>query len=190
MFDSNDQFLINTVLDKYLDWCNKCLKKTLIYKLKFIPNNPSEIIGVKNGEETKYNYYPIGLYDSDKQEFTYINKINKILLEHILKHYNVKEIFGSDVTIKKIFKDIVKMTPMQQNIIPCLLSIFHPSINVIKFQFTDKKNITLYSLVKLNIKCDMDFDKFIDDMKIIKGVRNYKSSKKTLKKPSKKTAKK
>ena len=196
MFDANDEFLINVVLDKYLDWCNNCLKKTLIYKFKPIPNNPIEILAIKNGKETKHNYYPIGLYDIDKEEFSYHSKINKVLLQHILKHYNIKDIFGSDATIKKIFKDTVKMTPMQQNIIPCLLAIFNPALNVVKFQFTDKKNITLYALVKINIQCDIDFDKFIDDMQLVKGLRNYKPAKKTSakkassKKPTKKSSKK
>jgi hypothetical protein len=198
MFDSNDQFFINTVLDKYLDWCNKCMKKTLVYKLKPIPNNPTEILAIKNGKETKHNYYPIGLYDIDKQEFKYHNQVNKVLLGHILKRYNIKDIFGSDATIKKIFKDTVKMTPMEQNIIPCLISIFHPSLNVVKFEFTDKKNMTLYSLVKLNMECDMHFDTFLDDMKVVKAVRNYKPTKKNAsnkaydkpKKAPKKTSKK
>jgi hypothetical protein len=190
MFDANDKFLIHTVLDKYLDWCNNCLKKTLIYKFKPIPNNPTEILATKNGKETKHNYYPIGLYDINKQEFSYHNQVNKVLLGHILKRYNIKDIFGSDATIKKIFKDTVKMTPMEQNIIPCLISIFHPSLNVVKFEFTDKKNLTLYSLVKLNMECHMHFDTFLDDMKIIKAVITSKLSKKASKKASKKSSKK
>jgi hypothetical protein len=165
------------------------MKKTLVYKLKPIPNNPTEILAIKNGKETKHNYYPIGLYDIDKQEFKYHNQVNKVLLGHILKRYNIKDIFGSDATIKKIFKDTVKMTPMEQNIIPCLISIFHPSLNVVKFEFTDKKNLTLYSLVKLNMECDMHFDTFLDDMKIIKAVITSKLSKKASKKGSKKSSK-
>ena len=186
MFDTNDSLLIYTILDKYTNYINDCMKKTLEYKLNFIPGKRTEIIAIKNGIETQHNFITIGFYHKDKNEFKFEKSINEILLNHILKKYDVINIFGSESTIKKLFKETVKMNFKEHTVIPCLISIFHPAFNIVKFEFTDKKNVIMYAMIKLNIKCKLDYDQFLYEMSIMKSFCNFNKTKTSKKKTSKK----
>lgn len=165
MFNDYDLKLINQILTKYKTWYNKCIKKALTYKITSISNTYTEAKVVKNKKETIHKFFPVGIYNEDKQEFKYIKGINKIILKNILERYDIKNIFGSELTIKKLFKNTVKISHDYHTVIPCLLAIFNPAFSVINNQI---ENLKIYSFIQLNIKCDLDYDKFIDDMSIVK----------------------
>jgi hypothetical protein len=196
MFDSNDTMLINMILNKYSDYIYDCMNKTLDYKLSLETFKDSKITAMKNGKKTEHLFFPIGTYYKDKEQFQYWKDMNEYLLDHLIKHYNLIDIFGSDSTIKKLFKNTVMINFKQHLVIPCFISIMNPGFNVVKFQFTDEKgkimaNVTMYALVKLDIKCKLDYDKFLSEMGIYKSLSNmikiYESKKADKKqKPKKK----
>jgi hypothetical protein len=175
MFDTNDTLLISMILNKYSDYIYDCMNKTLDYELSLETFKDSKITAIKNGKKTEHLFFPIGTYYKDKEQFQYWKDINEYLLSHLTKHYNLTDIFGSDSTIKKLFKNTVIINFKQHLVIPCFISIMNPGFNVAKFQFTDDKgkimtNMTMYALVKLNIKCKLDYDKFLDEMSIYKSL--------------------
>jgi hypothetical protein len=178
MFNEHDNFLIFKILYDYEKWYNNCMKKSSTYKIKsisstinktssFINSTMTEALFVKNKKETIHKFFPIGIYNEDKYEFVYVKGTNKVILDHILKRYDIIDIFGSDSTIKKLFKATVKLSPSEHIIILCIFAIFNPAFSIIKYK-PDDKNLTIYGFAQLNIKCNLDYDKFIDNMSLVR----------------------
>ena len=193
MFDTNDTLLISMILNKYTDYINDCMNKTLDYKLSLETFKDSKITATKNGKKTEHLFFPIGTYYKDKEQFQYWKDMNEYLVGHLTKHYDLTDIFGSDSMIKKLFKNTVMINFKYHLVIPCFIAIMNPGFNVVKFQFTDDKgkimtNVIMYALVKLDIKCKLDYDKFLDEMGIYKtlSIIAKKYDVKTNKKASKK----
>ena len=185
MFNTNDKLLITTILKKYTKYIKDCMKKTLEYKLIFNPESTTKIMAIKNNIKTSHAFFPIGIYYKDIKEFKYHQDINNFLLDHIEKNYDLVDIFSSDSTIKKLFNSNIQISAKEHLIIPCLISIMNPAFNIVKFELEDNnkimKNKTMYALIKLNIECKLDYDKFLDEMSIYKSVINinkYYDSKK------------
>ena len=161
MFNDYDYSLIIELLYHYEKWYNNCMKKALTYKIKSISDNMTEAIFVKNKKESTHKFIPFGFYDEDKQIFKYTNKVDSII-----KRYDIIDIFGSDSTIKKLFKNTVKLSSNEHIVILCIIAIFNPAFSIIKIN--PKKNTTLYALVPLNIKCNLDYNKFIYNMSSVR----------------------
>jgi hypothetical protein len=176
MFDTNDKLLITTILKKYTKYIKDCMKKTLEYKLIFNPESTTEIMAIKNDIKSSHLFFPIGIYYKDIKEFKYYQDINNFLLDHIEKNYDLVDIFGSDSTIKKLFNSNVQISAKEHLVILCLIAIMNPAFNIVKFELEDNnkimKNKTMYALVKLNIECELDYDKFLNEMSIYKSVIN------------------
>jgi hypothetical protein len=176
MFDTNDKLLITTILKKYTKYIKDSMKKTLEYKLIFNPESTTEIMAIKNNIKTSHSFFPIGIYYKDIKEFKYHQDINNFLLDHIEKHYDLDNIFGSDSTIKKLFNSNVQISTKEHLVILCLIAIMNPAFNIVKFELEDNnkimKNKTMYALVKLNIECELDYNKFLNEMSIYKSVIN------------------
>ena len=127
MFDTNDKLLISTILKKYKKYIKDCMKKTLKYKLIFNSESTTEIIAIKNNIKTMHLFFPIGIYYKDIKEFQYHQDINNFLLDHIEKHYDLDNIFGSDSTIKKLFNSSVQISAKEHLVILCLIAIMNRS---------------------------------------------------------------
>ena len=146
----------------------------------FLNCTMTEALFVKNKKETIHKFFPIGIYNEDKDEFVYVKGTNKVILNNILKRYDIIDIFGSDSTIKKLFKHSVKLSPSEHIIILCIFAIFNPAFSIIKLN-PDDKNLTIYGFAQLNIKCNLDYDKFIDNMSLVRlslNISNKSTSKK------------
>jgi hypothetical protein len=67
-------------------------------------------------------------------------------------------VFGSDETLKKLYRPVVKFDEKDMNVIPYLMDILNGAFNVIRFK---SKNAYVYALVRLNnIKETFKFDEF------------------------------
>jgi len=167
-FDTDSNMLIKILLKSYTDYIENCMKETLKYEL--LLNKESfenfKITAIKDKKETICDFYPIGVYNLDSKEFKYSNTKNMIL-EHLYK-YNMVDIFGSDNIIKKLFHDdVIKLSLKEHLIIPLLISIFNPAFDIVKFE---NDNYYMYAMIKLNIKCDFDWDNFLSEMGAYKSI--------------------
>ena len=105
--------------------------------------------------------------------------------------YDNTDIFSS--TINKLFENTVKISPKDYLVIPCLLAIANPAFNIVEFE-TENTNVKIYALIKLDIKCQFNYDKFLKDWSITKSViflkNNYDKSNKLNRSRKKKLSKK
>jgi hypothetical protein len=96
-----------------------------------------------------------GYYDLTKNVFVWQNNMNKMVSDFSKQYLSV---FGSDDTLNKLFRPIVKFDKQDMNVIPYLMDILHGAFNVIRFK---SQNAYVYALVKLdNIKETFDFKEF------------------------------
>ena len=96
-----------------------------------------------------------GVYDLIKDNFVWQNKMN-ILLFNFSKKY--LPIFGSDETLKKLFKPVVKFDKNDMNVIPYLMEALNAEYSVIRFK---SHTAYTYALVKIDdIKETFNFDEF------------------------------
>jgi hypothetical protein len=106
--------------------------------------------------KTKPEFFEIfGYYDLSKNIFVWQNNMN-IQVSNFSKQY--LPVFGSDETLKKLFRPVVKFDEKDMNVIPYLMDMLHGAFNVIRFK---SKNAYVYALVRLNnIKETFKFDEF------------------------------
>lgn len=198
MFDSTDKIFISTLLKNCEKYLKDCMKKTLKYKIVVEPNKDNELVAftMKKNIKTERLFFPIGVYHNNEQEFRYYKGWNNILLEHVQKYddiikYDNTDIFSS--TINKLFENTVKISPKDYLVIPCLLAIANPAFNIVEFE-TENTNVKIYALIKLDIKCQFNYDKFLKDWSITKSViflkNNYDKSNKLNRSRKKKLSKK
>lgn len=198
MFDSTDKIFISTLLKNCQKYLKDCMKKTLKYKIILEPNENNELVAftIKKNVKTKHLFFPIGVYHNNEQEFRYYEGWNNILLEHVQKYddiikYDNTDIFSS--TINKLFENTVKISPKDYLVIPCLLALANPAFNIVEFE-TEDTNVKIYALIKLDIKCPFNYDKFLKDWSITKSViflkNNYDKSNKLNRSRKKKLSKK
>lgn len=198
MFDSTDKIFISTLLKNCEKYLKDCMKKTLKYKIVVEPNKDNELVAftMKKNIKTERLFFPIGVYHNNEQEFRYYEGWNNILLEHVQKYddiikYDNTDIFSS--TINKLFENTVKISPKDYLVIPCLLAIANPAFNIVEFE-TENTNVKIYALIKLDIKCQFNYDKFLKDWSITKSViflkNNYDKSNKLNRSRKKKLSKK
>ena len=129
-----------------------------------------------------------GVYDLIKDNFVWQNKMN-ILLFNFSKKY--LPIFGSDETLKKLFKPVVKFDKNDMNVIPYLMEALNAEYSVIRFK---SHTAYIYALVKLDdIKETFNFDEFDAALFFYRYYENidkkYKSKQKKQKKQRSKEAK-
>jgi hypothetical protein len=177
MFDNIDTYFITMILTKYKKYIENCMKKTMQYKLIIKPNEDKKIIvtAIKKGKESTPPFFPIGFYYNKEKEFRYYKNINEILLDHI-KKYNFMDIIGN--TVNKLFKNVVKINNNEHLIIPCLLGIVNPAFNVVKFETEGNSNTIMYALIKLNIECKFNYNRFIENLKFDKMLADKMYTKK------------
>lgn len=198
MFDSTDKIFISTLLKNCQKYLKDCMKKTLKYKIILEPNENNELVAftIKKNVKIKHLFSPIGAYHNNEQEFRYYEGWNNILLEHVQKYddiikYDNTDIFSS--TINKLFENTVKISPKDYLVIPCLLALANPAFNIVEFE-TEDTNVKIYALIKLDIKCQFNYDKFLKDWSITKSViflkNNYDKSNKLNRSRKKKLSKK
>jgi hypothetical protein len=91
------------------------------------------------------DFYSIfGYYDMDNKTFYWENKMN----EH---SYNITKdkymnIFGSDCTLKKLFRPTVRFTTKYMNVIPYLMEALNENLNVVRVK---SFNGYIYALTKV-----------------------------------------
>lgn len=198
MFDSTDKIFISTLLKNCVKYLKDCMKKTLKYKIILEPNENNELVAftIKKNIKEERLFCPIGVYHNNEQEFRYYEGWNNILLEHVQKYddiikYDNTDIFSS--TINKLFENTVKISPKDYLVIPCLLALANPAFNIVEFE-TEDTNVKIYALIKLDIKCPFNYDKFLKDWSITKSViflkNNYDKSNKLNRSRKKKLSKK
>lgn len=199
MFDSTDKIFISTLLKNCEKYLKDCMKKTLKYKIILEPNKNNELVAftIKNNIKKERLFCPIGVYHNNEQEFRYYKEWNDLLLEHVQKYddlikYDDIDIFSS--TINKLFKDTVKISPKDYLVIPCLLAIANPAFNIVEFETSENTNVKIYMLIKLDMKCPFNYNKFLKEWSITKSViflkNNYDKSDKLHRSSKKKTTKK
>ena len=111
--------------------------------------------------KTKPEFFVVfGHYDLAKDEFILENNMNKMTYDFFKKGY--LPVFGSDETVKKLCRPVVKLDKKDMNVIPYLLEIINAAFSVIRFK---SNGLYTYALVKLDgVRESFDFEKFRDSM--------------------------
>ena len=162
MFTDLDKCLFRIVLN-YKKIFEEVITTSLKYKINltkdaFISNKTQ--VTTKNGKKIDRLIFPFGYQDKTKQKFKWLDNIKEMFLQHMEK-YDIKKIFGTDSTIKKLFESEFEISNDFHYVLPYLIAIFNPSFNLVRFQSGD---IYYYALVELNIDVDFIFDDFICEL--------------------------
>jgi hypothetical protein len=97
-----------------------------------------------------------GYYDPKKQEFVWLNDMNRRMIRFIQEGY--QPLFGSDTSWKKLFRSTVSLPASHQNDIPYLMEILNARYRVVRLE---DKGFPVYGLVALEgVKQTFSFDEF------------------------------
>lgn len=178
MFINLDKLLFAAVL-KYRDTFEKVITKSLKYQIKLTKDvaqlKKIKINVIKNGENFTRNIFMLGYHNKSEEIFRWFNSMNEIALKHIQRH-NIKDIFGSDTTIKKLFQPEIEISNKYHYVIPYLVAIFNPAYNIVRFEHGDTY---VYAMIQLNIVNNFDFDDFVNEMtlyRIASSIKDIKPS--------------
>jgi hypothetical protein len=171
MFDAYDELFMDIIL-RYRVGYEKEIVKSLKYELlitsEIVSAQKMTISAKKNGKTSERGILMFGIYDRHNEEWGWINGTNIALYKHLEKYGNIKEEFGSDVTINKLFVNKLQISNKFHYAIPYFIAIFNPMFNLVRFSDEDNKYY-LYALVQLNIKHDFDFNNFIRNVEYYKN---------------------
>lgn len=97
-----------------------------------------------------------GYYDPKKQEFVWMNDMNRRMVRFIKGGY--QPLFGSDTSWKKLFRSTVSLPSSYQNVIPYLMEILNARYRVVRLE---DKGFPVYGLVSLEgVKQTFSFEEF------------------------------
>ena len=136
------------------------LLKSHLYKFLLRKENIKPKISkirVKNNNHITYHdFIPIGFLI--KNDFKWINGLNELFYEHFLK-CDLEKYISQDLINYLFNNNSINLSKKYRYVIPYLIAITNPAFNIIEYR--DDKNHRFFGLVKLNIKDNFDYDKFI-----------------------------
>ncbi len=184
-FDNNDKKFLNIFLS-YSKYFEACMDKTLEYKLNLnidiatLKSVDIEATNIKTGKTKSALIILLGMYNVKNEEFIWFEPMRELLrssLENAFQRqgFKLKEVFGSDEIIDKIYQPKIKIDYKYHYAIVYFLSFFNPAFNLVKFETEDGSAYT-YALIKLGIKCkDPPGDELWDKIDLYKGISNVLS---------------
>ena len=72
--------------------------------------------------------------------------MNEILEQHLYK-YDIKDLFGTDSTIKKLFTNVVKIENKDEFAIPFFIAMMNPAFNLVSFMDGKNNNEIIFWLI-------------------------------------------
>ena len=137
-------------------WTNK--DKLLFHIIESFgrPNESSKkVVETFRKRKNKPDVTLFGVYDRASETFYWMNGINEITLNMVRQHY--QSVFGSDETIVKLCKPVVRLERKYHCVIPYLVDILNAAFSVLPVQRGEQM---MFGLVKLGLKDDFDFNAF------------------------------
>lgn len=97
-----------------------------------------------------------GYYNLAKDMFVWQNEMNTISYDFVQKNY--MRLFGSDETLKKLFRPTVKFEKKNMNVIPYLMEALNANFNVVRFKSSTDY---IYALTKVEgVKETFSYEEF------------------------------
>ena len=86
------------------------------------------------------------MYDVKKTLFTWFNTARILIHNFFIKNY--KDVFGTTITLDKLFTPTVNIDYDYHYVIPYLINVFRPDYNLVRFETVDKSQI-IYALIDM-----------------------------------------
>jgi hypothetical protein len=175
-FDTTDLILIDILLGVGTK-IESCCKKTLEYKFELtgdiLSGKTFEIASTKNNKSNTPSTHSIlyfGFYNKVIKKFCWVNNANEFILETIIKESNL---WGNDKYWKKLLVPEVEINLDEHNAIVYLSTIIFNKSNLVKFENDD---FIAYTMIKLDIDCEIDYENFFSQLLVYKNIIEKKST--------------
>lgn len=168
--------LFFSIIANYRNQIEKVNKKSLEYKLNISKDNVSfkntklDVEHISTGEKSTHTIMPFGVYDSSTKMWNWMGNMNKFMFDIYNKQYDLVDIFGIDgePLLNTIFSDSIKISPDDHIIIPYFIQLLNDSHNLVRIESDKNSPYTMYVLIDLGIKDEIDWDDFIDKMSMFR----------------------
>jgi hypothetical protein len=117
--------------------------------------NSKKVVETFRKRKNKPDVTLFGVYDKPSETFYWTNGMNEITLNMVNTHY--QEVFGSNETIVKLCKPVVRLEQKYHCVIPYLMDILNAAFSVLPVQRGEQM---MFGLVKLGLQDDFDFNAF------------------------------
>lgn len=163
MWNEEDQPFFTRIL-QHAEPIEQCVQQSLNYKIELAESMNAVQITEQEGDNAYSTLFiPIGTYFLEEQRFEwYSSQVPKMFLQHMKKHYHMRELFGAYTkTIRKLYKLRYRLPEEYRNVPGYFLAMMNPGFRLVRFQ-NEEKTFHFWGLAKIDsIPYTFDFTEFI-----------------------------
>jgi hypothetical protein len=132
------------------------IKRIMVESLKHTLDLTADIMSGSVRTIGPHDIILLGIYNDTDELFTFINSMNRCMLDSLNHRYDIDEIFDS-YFIEQFFSLQIKISEEDHDVIPIFIKLYNPAYNLIKFM---GDGMTVYALVDLGIEEQIDQESF------------------------------